>query len=112
MKERLNSLPITDDAEKEMFKKATNLLNCLPKLEARLGRGGYIADKNGTPCKDGDIVKVIYKNCGQICRGVLRWCKDYKRFEIHYDNGYDQFTKDRVFKKVKDGDLCKKKEVE
>ena len=38
--------------------KAFNFLDSLPEIESHLCRGGYIQDKNGTPCCDGDRIKV------------------------------------------------------
>ena len=48
--------------------KALAFLNSLPEIEAKLCRGGYIQDKNGTPCCDGD--KILF--CGEYY-GVLRF---------------------------------------
>ena len=44
------------------YQKALAFLDSLPEIEARLTRGGYVQDKNGTPCCDGDKVKIFRKN--------------------------------------------------
>lgn len=41
--------------------KALEFLNSLPEIENKLCRGGYIQDKNGIPCCDGD--KILF--CGE-----------------------------------------------
>ena len=61
IKERLNFNCVKDTTDEKMLEKAIKLLDSLPKLEARLGRGGYISDRNGTPCEDGDVVDVAIK---------------------------------------------------
>ena len=43
-------------------------LRKLPEIESHLCRGGYIQDKNGTPCCDGD--KILF--CGEY-NGILRF---------------------------------------
>ena len=48
--------------------KAIKFLDSLPEIESHLCRGGYIQDKNGTPCCDGD--KILF--CGEY-DGVLRF---------------------------------------
>ena len=50
------------------YKKAMSFLDSLPEIESRLCRGGYIQDKNGTPCCDGD--KILF--CGEY-DGVLHF---------------------------------------
>ena len=49
-------------------KKAIEFLNSLPEIESKLCCGGYIQDKNGTPCCDGD--KILF--CGKY-DGVLHF---------------------------------------
>ena len=47
---------------------AIKFLESIPEIESHLCRGGYIQDKNGTPCCDGD--KILF--CGEY-DGVLRF---------------------------------------
>ncbi len=49
---------VNEDAEKEMCKKFAEFINSLPEIESHLYRGGYIHDRNGTPCCDRDKVKI------------------------------------------------------
>ena len=49
-------------------KKAIEFLDSLPEIENKLCRGGYIQDKNGIPCCDGD--KILF--CGEY-NGILRF---------------------------------------
>jgi hypothetical protein len=48
--------------------KSITFLDSLPEIESKLCRGGYIQDKNGTPCCDGD--KILF--CGEY-NGFLRF---------------------------------------
>lgn len=50
------------------YEKAMNFLDSLSEIESRLCRGGYIQDKNGKPCCDGD--KILF--CGKY-HGVLHF---------------------------------------
>ena len=50
------------------YEKAFAFLDSLPEIESKLCRGGYIQDKNGTPCCDGD--KILF--CGKY-DGVLHF---------------------------------------
>lgn len=47
-------------------------LKSLPEIESHLCRGGYIQDKNGTPCREGDKIKVTGSD-GYEVQGVLTW---------------------------------------
>lgn len=58
--------------------KAIQFLDSLPEIESHLCRGGYIQDKNGTPCCDGDKVK-----CQDIS-GRLFWDKEHSRFLVEF----------------------------
>lgn len=60
--------------------KAIKFLDSLPEIEVRLCRGGYIQDKNGTPCCDGD--SIINQNVfdWDEFEGVLYWDKEIARF--------------------------------
>lgn len=105
IKERLNYSCVKGTTDEDKLTKAINLLDSLPKLEARLGKGGYIPDKNRTPCKDGDIVDVITKGKGRF-ESFLYWDDSHKRFyfqptDIHYCS-FPLFE-DYVFVKVKNG---------
>ena len=66
------------------YDKAVEFLNSLPEIESHLCRGGYIQDKNGTPCCDGDEVyfygakmKLVWES--QKCHFML---KDGKTLRI------------------------------
>lgn len=102
IKECLNANSTAND--KVMLNKAIKLLNSLPKLEARLLKGGYIPDKNGTPCKDGDVVDVVIKGIGHF-ESFLFWNDRLKHFYFQpTDPHYGTFPlfEDSVFEKVKD----------
>lgn len=69
--------------------KAIRFLDSLPEIESHLCRGGYIQDKNGTPCCDGDNVYItvsedygLQKWAGQTLQGYLAWNASYGRFYI------------------------------
>lgn len=105
MKERLNFNCVKDTTDEKMLEKAIKLLDSLPKLEARLEKGGYIPDKNGTPCKDGDVVDIVTK--GQnLFESFLFWDDIQKCFYFQPTiPGYYPYSLSEVsfFKKVKDG---------
>lgn len=46
---------IPDGYDKKMFE----LLDSLPALEEQLKHGGFLPDINNTPCKDGDLIKIV-----------------------------------------------------
>lgn len=46
-----------DEAWNLQEEKICDFLESIPEIESHLCRGGYIQDKNGTPCCDGDKVK-------------------------------------------------------
>lgn len=103
IKECLNANSTAND--KVMLNKAIKLLNSLPKLEARLLKGGYIPDKNGTPCKDGDVVDVVAKYRGRL-KALLVWDDKLKCFHFQAANPYSfliSFCEIYIFEKVKDG---------
>ena len=58
------------DGEKEVKScdKAITFLDSLPEIESHLCRGGYIQDKSGTPCCDGDEILIN----GEF-EAVLKW---------------------------------------
>ena len=70
---------------KEDKTKAMNFLDSLPQIESHLYNGGYIQDKNGTPCCDGD--EVVFTYCADCInvpkkKGQLKWSIVYKQFVI------------------------------
>lgn len=105
IKERLNFNCVKDTTDEKMLEKAIKLLDSLPKLEARLGIGGYIPDRNGTPCENGDVVNVVIKTKGRF-EAFLFWDDRLKRFYFQPINPHYwsfPFFEDCVFEKVKDG---------
>jgi len=64
--------------------KAIKFLDSLPEIESHLCRGGYILDKNGTPCCDGDKVIVVIQNFV----GILQWDVYGKRFVVTDDTDF------------------------
>ena len=77
--------------------KAFNFLNSLEDIELRLCLGGYIQDRNGTPCCHGDKIKFkIYDNewmshliekYGAVTEGKLRWNQYMKAFCVDFGDG-------------------------
>ena len=64
--------------------KAIKFLDSLPEIELHLCRGGFIQDKNGTPCCDGDNVKLLLSGKPEedwIC-GQLKWQPKLGAFQI------------------------------
>lgn len=94
--------PSKGDEFYEKWKEAMKLLeNSLPEIEKRLCLGGYIQDKNGTPCCHGDKVKFKFSEKGfntnwkdkypNIMTGKLQWSTDTNSFAIIFGpnkNGY------------------------
>ena len=78
------------------YEKAINFLNSLSEIESHLCRGGYIQDKNGTPCCDGDKISFRINKCNpiyfnnhlllneSILTGYLRWIDFKGGFSIVY----------------------------
>ena len=67
--------------ELNYIKRSIEFLNSLPEIESHLCRGGYIQDRNGTPCCDGDRVSYCINSkgsCGGV--GILFWDKELKCF--------------------------------
>ncbi len=60
--------PSAIDTHRDLEGKTLAFLNSLPEIESHLCRGGFIQDKNGTPCCDGD--KILF--CGEH-NGILRF---------------------------------------
>ena len=85
-----------DDEFNKKIDKACNFLDSLPEIESHLCNGGYIQDKNGTPCCHGDRIKFkisehsymkhhVEKH-GSICTGILKWNPVIRAFIILFDN--------------------------
>lgn len=73
--------------EDKICDKAITFLNSLPEIESHLCNGGYIQDKNGTPCCDGDVIineSIIDK---QKEKGILYWSKNDSRFYFKKADG-------------------------
>lgn len=79
------------------YEKAMAFLDSLPGIEARLTRGGYIQDRNGTPCCDGDIVK-FYGD--RESSGRLWWYSENGMFLIHDRRADWKLSEIRYFIKV------------
>ena len=86
----------------EMQDKAIKFLDSLPEIESHLCNGGYIQDRNGTPCCHGDKVRFKFvekwyednfkERYTPVMDGILKFCGDTKKFYIQfgpYHNGYD-----------------------
>lgn len=59
---------------------ALKFLDSLPEIESHLCRGGYIQDKNGVPCCDGDQIINPSLLDGVKELGTLYWSKSDCRF--------------------------------
>lgn len=59
---------------------ALKFLNSLPEIESHLCRGGYIQDKNGVPCCEGDQIINPSLLDGTKELGTLYWSKNDCRF--------------------------------
>lgn len=70
---------VAGEKEVERAFAAIDFLNTLPEIESHLCRGGYIQDRNGTPCCDGDKVKVKDKEY------TLYWSKNDGCFYMKSD---------------------------
>lgn len=73
-----DSYLITTDAistHKSLEKDAEKFLDSLPEIESHLCRGGYIQDKNGVPCCDGDQIINPSLLDGVKELGTLYWSK-------------------------------------
>lgn len=55
------------------YQKAMAFLDSLPEIESHLTRGGYIQDKNGVPCCEGDLIKATNNDGSYEVQGVLTW---------------------------------------
>ena len=78
---------IDGEEEDKTCDKAITFLNSLPEIESHLCRGGYIQDRNGTPCCDGDVIineSILDK---QKEKGILYWSKNDSRFYFKKADG-------------------------
>jgi hypothetical protein len=86
--------PAAQNSEIEIknCKDFAEFLNSLPEMESHLCRGGFIQDKNGTPCGDGDkiITRTLY--------GILYWSKNDFRFYLKANDTL--YTIESNFEKV------------
>lgn len=80
------------DKDKE---KAIKFLDSLEEIESHLCNGGYIQDRNGTPCCNGDKVKIhfhhnepLFGKPGEGIEGTLCWNNEAKSFIVDPQNGY------------------------
>lgn len=82
--------------------RAMEFLDTLPEIESKLCQGGYVQDKNGTPCCNGDKVRFEFEEKGyndnwntkysKVETGELRFYSNTKSFCIVFgpdNNGYD-----------------------
>ena len=69
--------------------KVIALLDSLESLENPLKHGGFIPDRNGKPCKDGDRVKIFANN--EETTGTVKWISDCGYFLICSD-GDDSYN--------------------
>lgn len=68
------------------YDKAMAFLDSLPEIESKLCRGGYIQDRNGTSCCEGDRVKLMP---AKDFYATLVWDKTKAQFEFKFDEGTD-----------------------
>ena len=58
-------------------RKVISFFDSLPEIEEKLCFGGYIQDKNGTPCCHGDKIRVD-DTCGELYWSQRDYCFYYK----------------------------------
>ena len=95
--EAIESGTLQTELPKE-YEKAFTFLKSLSEIESHLCRGGYIQDKNGTPCCDGD--KIVQKVIDDDEIGILYWSKSDSRF--YFKNKQYIGTLSKFFKKIND----------
>lgn len=91
--------------------KIENFLKSIPQIESHLCKGGYIQDKNGTPCCHGDKIKFKFSEkdfnehwrdrYARIEYGELKFDVNDKKFVILFGedkNGFDWIDWNSVFK--------------
>ena len=94
-----DSYKITKDATEKHFslvKDSIKFLDSLPEIESHLCNGGYIQDKNGTPCCHGDDIKIKFRETsynqdfiskyGSEVTVKLMFDREGKRFIVKYEN--------------------------
>ena len=81
-------ITVVSNEASEHHHKAFNFLDSLPEIESHLCRGGYIQDKNGTPCCDGELVYFLSKS-QKDKYGYLIWDKKMARFVIEVTDERD-----------------------
>ena len=64
--------------------KICEFLKSIPQIESHLCLGGYIQDKNGTPCCHGDKVNFQYDK--ELYNGTLTFNSTFKCFTIVTEN--------------------------
>ena len=89
--------PYGVDKESNYSTDFLHFLKTLPDIENKLCFGGYIQDRNGTPCCHGDKIKFkIYDNewmshliekYGAVTEGKLRWNPYMKAFCVDFGDG-------------------------
>lgn len=91
----------TIDAHQRLEKEAEKFLDSLPEIESHLCRGGYIQDRNGTPCCHGDLIRIIVPE-GNGMTGRLCWSDTDKNFSIRNASKKQvaYFVRNLVFEKV------------
>ena len=92
---------VAGEKEEERAFAAIDFLNTLPEIESHLCRGGYIQDRNGTPCCEGDIIRIIVPE-GNAMIGRLCWSDTNKNFSIRnaQKRQIAYFVHNLVFEKV------------
>lgn len=83
-----DSYLITTDAistHRSLEKDAEKFLDSLPEIELHLCRGGYIQDKNGKPCCEGDQIINPSLLDGKKELGKLYWSVSDCRFYCKVD---------------------------
>ena len=74
---------------KKRCEECKQLLDSLEGLENQLKHGGFIPDRNGKPCKDGDRVKIFAND--EKTTGTVKWISDCGYFLICSD-GEDSYN--------------------
>lgn len=70
--------------EADKCKQFAEFLNSLPEIESHLCRGGYILDKNATPCGHNDDIRCVLIECPEDdwFYGKLVWNSALGSFQI------------------------------
>ena len=69
--------PAKNNFQRKNCNKAITFLDSLPEIESHLCRGGYIQDKNGTPCCEGDKIRATTSDGSFEAQGILTWANYY-----------------------------------